>query len=130
MPKAPGHADSAPDRKWIPGVRGCDGRGCIEHCAFPPASPLRCPEWSTVAGGARVARYSTLHEGRCADTGDGWAAATPAAVPSPTHGSRTAESMDTPSRGRMIFRSDARASTGGIRSDRRGIAGSVKELDE
>ena len=130
MPKAPGHADSAPDRKWIPGARGCDGRGCIEHCAFPPASPLRCPEWSTVAGGARVARYSTLHEGRCADTGDGWAAATPAAVPSPTHGSRTAESTDTPSRGRMIFRSDARASTGGIRSHRREIAGSVKELDE
>src|SRR6476620_11259298 len=87
-------------------------------------------EWSTVAGGSRVARYSTLHEGRGADTGDGWAAATPAAVPSPTHGSRTAESMDTPSRGRMIFRSEARASTGGIRSHRREIAGSVKELDE
>src|SRR5262245_11044163 len=38
-PKAPGHADSAPDRKWIPGVRGGDGRGYTEHCAFPLVYP-------------------------------------------------------------------------------------------
>jgi hypothetical protein len=113
MPKAPGHADSAPDRKWIPGVRGCDGRGCIEHCAFPPASPLRCPEWSTGAGGARVARYSTLREGRCADTGDGLGGCHAGRRPVTDSRLETAESMDTPSRGRMLFRSDARASTGG-----------------